>query len=229
MHLAQQHSAGTAARHYQVTAMLSAQEQAQAFHTAVHGDITGATPVLPPAGNVLTYLRCIYDCICILLCIYDCICILLYISIVTSYYANTSTTVLPDQPLILPRKRRRTEWAEEEKTWLLAWAKLWREGNPQSQFNWRDCQRSIEADSVARYSSSIYFTLLYSTIPHPTLLHSTLPHLTLPYSTITIPTLLPLLYVPPEIYFYQSTRARLLYVKHTGVRRMRILLTRRTK
>jgi hypothetical protein len=46
MHLAQQHSASTASRHYQIQTMLTAQEQADAFHRAMHGDM--AAPAFSP-------------------------------------------------------------------------------------------------------------------------------------------------------------------------------------
>ena len=55
MHLAQQHSASTASRHYQIQTMLAAQEQADAFHRAMHGDM--AAPDFSSYLRQVSYLR----------------------------------------------------------------------------------------------------------------------------------------------------------------------------
>jgi len=61
---------------------------------------------------------------------------------------NSTEPVVP--VFVKPRKRRRTEWSEEELRWLLQWAKLWRELNPELvQYSWRHCLRAIRDDPTA--------------------------------------------------------------------------------
>jgi hypothetical protein len=54
MHLAMQHSSATAARHYQIQRMLTAQEQATAFQKALHGDFPALFPGIPPMRDTPT-------------------------------------------------------------------------------------------------------------------------------------------------------------------------------
>jgi len=64
--------------------------------------------------------------------------------------------------VIYPRKRRRTEWSEEEKAWLVNWGNRWRQGNPTVQLQFCIINTTITTTPLLLLLPQLFTTQLFT-------------------------------------------------------------------